>query len=111
VVLPWAKCTTSTRPSIAVTRPVPRSGLKRCVRRSPTAQVCVSVALRRDPEALLPRAARRNALELLVHAFLREVQGVGNRGHRLEGNETPGGRRRRTLGGWDGWRRHLDALS
>ena len=39
------KWTTSTRPSIAVTRPVPSSGLKRWVRWSPTDQACTSPIL------------------------------------------------------------------
>ena len=37
--------TTRTRPSIAVTRPVPSSGLKRWVRWSPTDQACTSLIL------------------------------------------------------------------
>ena len=39
------KWTTRTRPSIAVTRPVPSSGLKRWVRWSPTDQACTSADL------------------------------------------------------------------
>ena len=40
VVPPRGKWTTRTRPSMAVTRPVPSSGLKRWVRWSPTDQAC-----------------------------------------------------------------------
>ena len=43
--------------------------------------------LRRDPEALFPRAAGRNTLQVLVDALLREVQRVGDGDHGLEGDE------------------------
>src|SRR4051794_21051137 len=46
-----------------------------------------SESARPDPEALLPRAARRNGLKLGVTALLREIRGVGDAGHRLDADE------------------------
>src|SRR4030095_45293 len=47
-----------------------------------------SKALWPQPEALLPRAARRNALQFLVQPFVREIHRVGDADHGLECNET-----------------------
>src|SRR5260370_26193936 len=44
------------------------------------------------PEALAPLAARRNALQFLVHSCMRQVERVGDSGHGLEADEAPAGR-------------------
>src|SRR5882672_8856818 len=41
------------------------------------------------PEALAPLAARRNALQFLVHSRMRQVERVGDPGHGLEADEAP----------------------
>src|SRR3954471_12994656 len=69
-----------------------------------------SVALGRDPEALFPRTAGRERLQLLVDAFLREVQRVGDRDHRLECDEPFSCRCRCTVGGGNRRRGDLHAL-
>src|SRR5262245_5106242 len=46
-----------------------------------------SESARANPEALLPRSAGRHALQIAVQPLRREVEGVGDRGHRLEADE------------------------
>lgn len=53
------------------------------------------VSLSRDPEALFPRAPRRNHLEIFIDALLTQVEGVRDGGHGLKGDEAFGGGRRR----------------
>src|SRR5439155_20646527 len=61
-----------------------------------------SKSARPNPEAFLPQAARRNALQLLVQAAVRHVERVRDGRHRLEADEAlrlsraaaAGGRRR-----------------
>ena len=62
----------------------------------PQSEICVLVknnlgleSCRFDPEACFPVAARRNGLEFLVETLLNEVHGIGDAGHRFEGNEIP----------------------
>ena len=62
----------------------------------PQSEICVLVknnlgleSCRFDPEACFPVAARRNGLEFLVQTLLSEVHGIGDAGHRFEGNEIP----------------------
>jgi hypothetical protein len=46
-----------------------------------------------DPETLAPRATWRNSLQLPVRSAMRQVQGIGDAGHRLEADEVAlGGR-------------------
>src|SRR6266852_4828631 len=60
---------------------------------------------RLDPEAFLPRAAWWNRLQLLVDAFLGEIQRVGDPRHGLETNVVRIGRLRAASGaGWRGRR-------
>src|SRR5579862_645089 len=64
-----------------------------------------SKATRAGPKAFHPRLPRRNALELLINAFLGEVQSVGDARHRFEADEITilagrgAGRRRVNHGG------------
>ena len=51
--------------------------------------ISFSESPRFDPETCLPVAARRNGLEFLVEAFVSEVHGVCDAGHRFEGYEIP----------------------
>src|SRR5690349_2013360 len=52
-----------------------------------------SKSARRYPEALAPLSARGNALQLLVHAPVRQIEGVRDRRHGLEADEVPAWRR------------------
>src|SRR5258707_12060241 len=54
--------------------------------------VGLSESARGYPEVLAPLAARRNALQFLVHSCMRQVERVGDSGHGLEADEAPAGR-------------------